>query len=425
MPRATLESTEKVWDFLEQGEREAIRLNYLWGGAASAKSWTVALYLISLALTRNVGIMCLRKTRPAVRTSCLRLIEKLLIATEQPFRLNKTTFEIVIEATGARIMFDGVDDVRKKKSIEGINYLWLEEATEFAHHDFLQMNLRARAHNPYGINRVFVTFNPENEVENAWLKDLVDHANTTEGSQSIHLTYEDNPYLSDEEIKQIEALIDADAEYDKIYRQGLWATPSNIIYSGWKIVNDLPDEYEDRIWGLDFGFALPSALVEIRFCGKKVYEREHLYEPELTSTEIVERLLAIVPMDDYIICDSARPEIIHDLCRAGLNAIPCIKGPDSVVHGIATVRRYDCHITADSANLITEKAGYKWKTDKQGNVRDDPVKFQDHLMDAERYAITWLKGISPPGVEFAQDDENESPIEEPTMDDIMDDRLWN
>jgi len=34
-----------------------------------------------------------------------------------------------------------------------------------------------------------------------------------------------------------------------------------------------------------------------------------------------------------------------------------------------------------------EKKGYKWKEDKNGNVLDEPVKFNDHAMDAERYYL--------------------------------------
>ena len=42
-------------------------------------------------------------------------------------------------------------------------------------------------------------------------------------------------------------------------------------------------------------------------------------------------------------------------------------------------------VTAESANGIKELRSYSWKKDKDGNVIDDPVKFNDHFCDAIRY----------------------------------------
>jgi len=56
------------------------------------------------------------------------------------------------------------------------------------------------------------------------------------------------------------------------------------------------------------------------------------------------------------------------------------------------VKRYKLHIHKDSVNLIKEFQGYKWKEDKNGNILDEPVKFNDHALDAVRYGIfTHLK----------------------------------
>jgi phage terminase large subunit len=56
-------------------------------------------------------------------------------------------------------------------------------------------------------------------------------------------------------------------------------------------------------------------------------------------------------------------------------------------------------IHKDSSNLIAEIKKYKWKTDKNDKVIDEPVKESDHQMDAMIYAVfnktkrlkpTWL-----------------------------------
>ena len=45
-------------------------------------------------------------------------------------------------------------------------------------------------------------------------------------------------------------------------------------------------------------------------------------------------------------------------------------------------------------NLIREKQAYAWKEDRNG-VKDQPVKRDDHAMDAERYGVMHLAGGEP------------------------------
>jgi phage terminase large subunit len=52
------------------------------------------------------------------------------------------------------------------------------------------------------------------------------------------------------------------------------------------------------------------------------------------------------------------------------------------------------YITKRSINLLKEIRSYKWKTDKDGRVLDEPVKFNDHAMDAGRYGVfTYMTGF--------------------------------
>ena len=44
-------------------------------------------------------------------------------------------------------------------------------------------------------------------------------------------------------------------------------------------------------------------------------------------------------------------------------------------------------ITKSSVNLIKEIESYSWKTDLNGNILEEPVKFNDHALDALRYAV--------------------------------------
>ncbi len=67
----------------------------------------------------------------------------------------------------------------------------------------------------------------------------------------------------------------------------------------------------------------------------------------------------------------------------GLNIRACKKGPDSVKSGIKIIQAYD--LVAEGENLINELKNYAWHKDK-----DQPVKGNDHILDAARYGITYL-----------------------------------
>ncbi|HSW70520.1 MAG TPA: terminase large subunit, partial [Gammaproteobacteria bacterium] len=76
---------------------------------------------------------------------------------------------------------------------------------------------------------------------------------------------------------------------------------------------------------------------------------------------------------------------IEELHRAGFNSKPCEK--KEVKEGIRKVKSLPLFITSQSSNMIKEIRSYKWKVDKDDHVLDEPVKFNDHAMDALRYAV--------------------------------------
>jgi phage terminase large subunit len=76
---------------------------------------------------------------------------------------------------------------------------------------------------------------------------------------------------------------------------------------------------------------------------------------------------------------------IEELTRAGFNAKPVKKGPNSISFGIGVLQNYKLHIYKQSQNLINEIYGYQWASDKFGYVTTTPEGVDDHLLDAMRY----------------------------------------
>jgi len=398
---------KKPYQWLKSNRNK--RFLYLWGGASSSKSHTVGQYLLfeKLYKERNIRILALRKTRPAVKASCWEVVHHWLNKAGLPYTENRS--ELTITApNGNRFIFDGLDNVLKKKSMEGINYVWPEELAAVGHdasftlREFMQLNIICRAHNPNGPNQIFCTFNPVDPVGNEWLKSLVDAANSRADSAAMHITFDDNPFLSEAEANQIRSLAQLDAEYDKIYRQGQWATPRFIIYENWDTVPDWPARYDQRIWGLDFGYSSsPAALVEIRTRSNDVWLAERLYQTGLTNPELIAALeTAGVPQNDLIVADPAEPKSIEELRRAGYNVHPADTGPDSVRFGINAVKQFRLHILARSQALLREIRGYKWKQNAAGEPLPEPLKINDHLMDAMRYALAKIVRRQAVGIVF-------------------------
>jgi len=358
------------------------RKNLLVGSAASGKSWSVAQHLLfDMALQRSgLRFLIVRKTLPALKKSCWLLFQDML--AEYTIGHGKNKSDLTLDINGNTFFFCSLDDVEKLKSIEGINYVWGEEATEFTFNDYTQLNLRCRGKNPGHKNQLFFTFNPIDE--SSFLKPLTENI---EGDLSVlHTTYLDNRFVEQDYIDTLEDLINQDETYYKIYTLGQWASPEHIIYTNWVIVEDLPEKIDSLEYGLDFGYNNPTALIALADSDQDLYIDEVIYETKLTNNDLIEKLALLgVSKDAPIRADSAEPQRIEEIYQAGYNIFPVAKGKGSVSSGINRVKSRKMHVTKRSTNVVTEFRGYKWRQDKNGNILDEPVKFRDHAMDGIRY----------------------------------------
>lgn len=371
------------------------RFLVLYGSAGSGKShfiaqkWLVRI-LVGMKTGKKHRFLALRKTQPAVKKSVFALIKKYIYAwgIDHLVKINshEMTFTFV---GGSEIICGGLDDPEKIKSIEGITGIWLEEATEFTVDDFRQLNLRVRGFTE-SYKQIILSFNPISKtswVHKEFFKSPKDNATV------VHSTYKDNRFLDDEYIKVLEDLEEEDPAYHRVYALGEWGELKGLIYGNWDVIDKFPDNVDEEIYSLDFGFNNPSCLLKIGIKDSKhVYIQELIYESKLTNGQLIEKTEDLVEeekvdKEHLFKADSAEPDRIQEFSNAGFFITPCRKGKNSVKDGIDVVKRKKLHITKDSVNVIDEIQAYKWKEDKEGNTLDEPVKFKDHGMDAIRYGI--------------------------------------
>ena len=352
----------------------------LWGGAGSGKSvWAAQKWLVRFTKEHNHRIMLVRKVGRTIRNSQYQLIKDLvgMYGLQDLFRFKESEITIIGPNNNYFIPV-GVDDPEKLKSIAGITGSWIEETTELSKREFLQINLRVRGITEYYKQNI-LTFNPIDAYH--WIKEYFFDSEKPNVSK-LHTTYLDNKFIDAEYKNELEALEELDKTFYKIYTLGEWATPTNLIFRNWRIGGSVGGE---TIYGLDFGFNNPTALVQCIFNPTELYTKELIYQTKLTNAELIDLLKIYIPnKNSYIFADAAEPQRIEEIRRAGFNILAADK---SVSDGIDFLKRLTWYIDINSINGQNELKNYKYKEDRNGTITEEPVKFRDHFIDAVRYAV--------------------------------------
>jgi phage terminase large subunit len=322
-----------------------------------------------------------RASLPSIRGSVMRdfieILGKLNLYSEDYHNKTENTYLL----NGNLVEFVSVDQPQKIRGRKR-NYLFINEANELNYEAWMQLVFRTE-------EKIVIDYNPSDEYH--WIYDKVI---TRDDSDFFVTTYKDNPFLDKGIIDEIERLKEADENYWKIYGLGERGVSQETIYNHYNIIDYMP-ECDDFIYGLDFGYNNPSALVKIGIKEDKMYAEEIMYESKLTTNDLIYLVETFGLGSCEVYCDAAEPKTIEELSRAGLNVKPGIK---AVKEGISMIKSKPLFITKGSTNLIKEIRNYKWKTDKDGKALDEPVKFQDHLLDAMRYAV--YTHFTQPQIEF-------------------------
>ena len=267
---------------------------------------------------------------------------------------------------------------------------WLNEPYKISKETFDQIDQRSE--------QIILDLNPK-------AKHWSDNVSKHPRCKVIHSTFINNPFCPPEQKRKILSYDPdnpiniangtADAYNWQVYGLGLQAEKPNKIYKGWKFIN--PIEFDKlpykSYFGLDFGETNPTALVECKYHDGIFYFKELIYTPgkQITSLTKQLELLGIEKGTDLIICDSASPDKISELRQAGFYAIGASKGSGSVVAGISFLNKLKVFFTKNSDNIEDEYDGYEWELDRYGLPTDVPIKKDDHLMDAIRYVVSYLK----------------------------------
>ena len=371
------------------------------GGRGSTKSSYISLELIlQLLLHPQCHAIVLRKVDKTLRTSVYAQICWAITAMGlgSRFKCTVSPMECTYRPTGQKILFFGMDDPGKLKSLKVpfgyIGLLWFEELDQFDGPEQVrnveQSCLRG---GPYALT--FKSFNPPASAR-SWANRYA--LEQRPGKLVHHSTYQTTPaqwlgprFLADAEHLQATNPVAYRHEYG-----------GEVVGSGTAVFENLrleaiPDAlrtgFDRSLHGVDWGwYPDPWAYNAVHYdaARRTLYILDELTRRRTsnkdTATLLQERGLTGA---DLITADSAEPKSVGDYRAFGLACKAAQKGPGSVnysmkwLQGLAAIV-IDPAVCPDTAREFSE---YEYERDaRTGEVLPGYPDLNNHHIDAVRYA---------------------------------------
>lgn len=372
-------------------------LQIFYGGSSSGKSFFITDKIV-LDTLQGCNWLCCRNVGNTIKRSVFNEVTKSIssMGLKQYFAINKSDMIITCKLNEKQILFCGLDDPEKVKSITPANgvleRIFIEEATEIKRDAYLQLKKRLRGRSEHS-KHIIMAFNPilkshwiYKEFFGGWQDDKTVYED--DKLLIVKTTYKDNMFLTAEDRKLLED--ESDPYFYNVYTLGNWGVLGNVIFKNWR-VEDLTKQIPqfDKIRsGVDFGFVDPTAMIKVHIDKnrKRIYVFDEVYQQFMNDDVLLKSARAFFG-DKYVIGDSAEPKTINFLASNGIKIAGAMKGGDSIVRGIRYLQGYEIIIHIGCQNFKNEIEQYHWREDKYGNVLEDPVDANNHLLDALRYAL--------------------------------------
>lgn len=225
-----------------------------------------------------------------------------------------------------------------------------------------------------------------------WLKQHYCDKADGEKIAYFHWKLEDNTFLTDEYIENIKRATPSGMFYDRDIL-GAWVAANGIVYPDFDrskhyITADQVPAIAYYFCGQDFGWEHPGVL---HLFGKGVDDKTYLLREWCAKHRSIADWIRIaqediIPRTGNILfyCDSARPDLIDEMTKAGLRAIGARKDVVAGIAAVATAFKTDqLFVVRENVSEFDEEIDtYSWK-----DGTDEPVKNKDDSMDALRYGI--------------------------------------
>ncbi len=369
-----------------------------YGGSSSGKSYFLAQKIVLDNLKGCNWLVC-RNVANTLRNSSFNEVTKAIsnMGLMPYYKISKAAMTITCVLNNRQILFAGLDDSEKIKSVTPIDSvlhrIFIEEATEIKREAYKQLTKRLRGKSEFS-KCVILAFNPilrshwiYKEFFGKWEDNKTSYED--EKISILKTTYKDNIFLTEDDRKQLED--ETDPYYYQVYSLGNFGVLGHVIFKNWRVedLSGIKDQFDRIYCGLDFGFAQdPNALIKVHLDKKhkRIYVFDEWYQSGMSDAELL-RVCRDFVGSQYVTCDSSEPKSIDYLASSGIKAIGAVKGPDSINRGIRWLQDYEIIIDVSAQQFKNEIEQYHWQQDKNGNAMAKPADLNNHLLDALRYAL--------------------------------------
>ncbi len=418
-----------VYKPLHADLRDGVHQSYnLPGGRGSGKSSFVSLEIVDGIMKDETGrsnAIVFRRAASTMRDSVYSQIAWAIdvLGVNELWEGKISPLTWTYKPTGAQVLFRGLDDSSKLKSIKpkrGIfRFVWFEEFSELPGENFTRSVLQSVVRGGDNFT-VFRSFNPPINKSN-WANAYI--ARPDERAVTLHTSYLDIPaeWLGENFIYEAERLKEVnEAAYKHEYLGEATGSGGEVFPN--IITRTITDEEINELQyiysGVDFGFAVdPAVFMRVAYDRKcdSVYFLDEIYKKHCSNKQLADAIKErgynktgrttyiafermAVDEDATIICDSAEPKSISDLRGEGLNTIACKKFAGSVLYGVKWLQHRRLIIDpARTPNAYREFVEYEYMTTKDGEFLSDVPDANNHCIDAVRYALDRIinnRGIS-------------------------------
>jgi len=235
--------------------------------------------------------------------------------------------------------------------------------------------------------------------------DLCNQELTDEDYKSFNFTSYDNPNLPIDELETAKRTLPRE-RFEQEYMASFQKT-QGLVYKEFSrqqhVYKELPTLLKfQKVAGIDFGYTNPAAVLDIRTNGDRFFIENEWYKRERTDIQIAEYVAQ--SHFDAVYPDPESPAAIEELRRARVNVREVVKGKDSIENGIKKVKELllsgRLSVNARCINLISEFEMYSY--DDEGsdrNLKEKPIKANDHALDALRYVVSMMQPIPKPYID--------------------------
>lgn len=378
------------------------------GGRGSTKSSYISQEILLLLMQhRDCNAVILRKVANTLRNSVYRQMEWALDTLHFNAFWKKTVnpMEFVRRSTGQKILFLGVDDKSKLKSLKMphgyVGIVWFEELDQFSGPEEIRsVNQSLLRGGP--VFWCFGSYNPPQSANN-WVNEemLLDQPDRL----VHHSDYRSVPadWLGAQFLEDADRLRRRNERaYRHEYLGEVTGTGGTVFQNvRERAITAAEIESFDRLhYGLDFGFAVdPLAFVCMHYDRKReiLYIFDEIYEPKLTNSRAAAMIRGKMTESGYVRADSAEPKSIRELSELGVRIYGARKGPDSVDYGIRWLQSLD-EIVIDKRrcpNTYREFVGYEYERNREGQFISAYPDKNNHAIDAVRYGCEDLMPVRP------------------------------